>query len=215
MNATETYKEIEIQIDNIRLKGNLRLTDNSKGIILFSHGSGSSRLSSRNNYVADLLRDQGFSTLLFDLLTKQEDLIYENRFNIKLLTNRLLKTTKWIRKYRETDYLPIGYFGASTGAASALSAAAQLGNGIKAVVSRGGRPDLAMPVLNKIKTPILLLVGSLDQPVIELNKKAQAEISETCELKIIQGASHLFEEPGKLNIVAQHTIDWFNTYLNT
>ncbi len=214
MNATETYKEIEIKIEPIQLKGNLRLADNSKGIILFSHGSGSSRLSSRNNYVADLLLKQGFSSLLFDLLTRQEDLIYENRFNIELLTNRLLKTTKWIRKYRETDYLPIGYFGASTGAASALSAAAQLGNTIKAVVSRGGRPDLAMPILNKIKTPTLLLVGSLDHPVIELNKKAQAEISGTCELKIIDGASHLFEESGKLNIVAQQTIDWFNTYLN-
>ena len=214
MNITQTYKEIEIQIDSISLKGNLRLVDNSKGMILFSHGSGSSRLSTRNNYVADLLFEQGFSSLLFDLLTEREDLTYENRFNIELLTKRLLKVTKWISIYKETKHLPIGYFGSSTGAASALSAAAQLDKSIKAIVSRGGRPDLAMKILHKIKIPTLLLVGGNDHMVIELNKKAQAEIRGICELKVIEGASHLFSEPGKLEIVAKQTSNWFDKYLN-
>ena len=138
MNIIKPYKEIDIQIDSISLKGNLRFSENSKGIIVFSHGSGSSRLSSRNNYVADLLFQEGFSSLLFDLLTRQEGLIYENRFNIQLLTNRLVRVTQLLQNYREIKNLPIGYFGASTGAASALSAASQLGDKIKAVVSRGG-----------------------------------------------------------------------------
>lgn len=210
---TETYKEIEIEISDIRLKGNLRLAEEPKGIILFSHGSGSSRLSIRNNYVAGLLFEQGFSSLLFDLLTAKEDMIYENRFDIELLTERLVEVTKWMMKYEETKELPIGYFGASTGAASALSAAAEMGESIKAVVSRGGRPDLAMPVLKDIKTPTLLLVGGKDEVVIELNKKAKDEISGICELKIIKGASHLFAEEGKLEIVAEHTADWFDKYI--
>jgi len=214
MNVIKPYKEIEIQIDSINLKGNLRLAENSKGIIVFSHGSGSSRLSARNNYVADLLLQRGFSSLLFDLLTRQEDLIYENRFNIGLLTNRLIRVTELLVNYDQIKDLPIGYFGASTGAASALSAASQLGSNIKAIVSRGGRPDLAMNKLKKISIPTLLLVGGNDDVVIELNKKAQAEIKGICELKIIEGASHLFEEPGKLDIVAIETGNWFNKYLN-
>ena len=214
MNASNTYQEIEIQLDTINLKGNLRLSDTNKGIIIFSHGSGSSRMSSRNNYVADLLLEEGFSSLLFDLLTRQEDLIYENRFDIELLTQRLVQVTQRMNDYDETKHLPIGYFGASTGAASALSAAAQLGDIVKAVVSRGGRPDLAMKVLNEIKTPTLLLVGGNDGVVIELNKKAKSKLSGVCELKIIEGASHLFEESGKLEEVAKQTINWFNKYLS-
>ncbi|MEN8123747.1 MAG: alpha/beta family hydrolase [Bacteroidota bacterium] len=214
MNTSGSYKEIKIQIDSISLKGNLRITDKSKGMILFSHGSGSSRLSTRNNYVANLLFENGFSSLLFDLLTEQEDLIYENRFNIELLTKRLLKVTEWVSEYDETKHFSIGYFGSSTGAASALRAAAQLDKRVKAIVSRGGRPDLAMKILNKIKIPTLLLVGGDDHMVIDLNKKAQAEISGICELKIIEGASHLFSEPGKLEIIAKHTSDWFDKYLN-
>lgn len=214
MNASNTYQEIEIQLDSINLKGNLRLSDTNKGIIIFSHGSGSSRMSSRNNYVADLLLEEGFSSLLFDLLTRQEDLIYENRFDIELLTQRLVQVTERMNNYDETKHLPIGYFGASTGAASALSAAAQLGGMIKAIVSRGGRPDLAMKVLNEIKTPTLLLVGGNDGVVIELNKKAKSKLSGVCELKIIEGASHLFEESGKLEEVAKQTINWFNKYLS-
>jgi len=215
MNIIETYREIEINIGAINLRGNLRMADASKGIILFSHGSGSSRLSIRNNYVANLLVKQGFSSLLFDLLTTEEDKIYENRFNIALLTKRLLKVTNWVRAYEDAKQLSIGYFGSSTGAASALSAVAQLGKKIKAVVCRGGRPDLAMPILKDVKTPTLLLVGGNDTAVIELNKKAQSKISGICELKIIEGATHLFPEHGKLEMVAMHTSDWFNKYLNT
>ncbi len=209
----ETYKVIDIEIDGISLKGNLRLAEHSKGIVLFSHGSGSSRLSTRNNYVASLLFEKGFSSLLFDLLTAKEDLIYENRFNIELLTERLVKVTKWVMSQKGTNKLPIGYFGASTGAASALSAAAQLGKSIRAIVSRGGRPDLAMPILKDIKTPILLIVGGNDEVVIELNKKATAAINGICELKIIEGATHLFPEAGKLEIVAKLSVEWFDKYL--
>lgn len=209
----QSYKEIEIDIGEISLKGNLRLAENSKGIILFSHGSGSSRLSIRNNYVAGLLVEQGFSSLLFDLLTAKEDTIYENRFDIELLTERLVKVTKWAMEYEETKKMPIGYFGASTGAASALSAAAQMGKSIKAIVSRGGRPDMAMPVLKDIKIPTLLIVGGNDDVVIELNKKAKAVIGGICELDIVEGATHLFSEAGKLEIVAKHTAEWFDKYL--
>jgi alpha-beta hydrolase superfamily lysophospholipase len=209
----QTCKEVDIAIGEVLLKGNLRLADEPKGIILFSHGSGSSRLSSRNNYVASLLFEQGFSSLLFDLLTAKEDLIYENRFDIELLTERLVKVTNWALNYKETKKLPIGYFGASTGAASALSAAAQMGNIIKAIVSRGGRPDLAMSVLKDIKTPTLLIVGSEDDVVIALNKKAKAAIEGICELKIVEGATHLFPEAGKLEIVANFTAEWFDQYL--
>ncbi|ULC57899.1 alpha/beta hydrolase [Flaviramulus sp. BrNp1-15] len=214
MEATITYKEIEIPIGNIHLKGNLRLSEKSKGIILFSHGSGSSRLSSRNNHVADFLFTQGFSSLLFDLLTPQEDTIYENRFDIELLSKRLLQATLWIGKNKSTKHLPIGYFGASTGAASALTAAATLGTKIKAIVSRGGRPDLAIPVLNKIQIPTLLIVGGNDDVVIELNKKAKNKIKGICEIKIVEGASHLFEEYGALDKVALYSANWFNSYLN-
>jgi len=208
-----TYQELEIKLDNINLKGNLRLADNSKGIILFSHGSGSSRLSIRNNYVADLILKKGFSSLLFDLLTPEEDAVYENRFDIELLTERLLKVTKWVRNYGVTKQLPIGYFGASTGAASALRAAAKMSKIVKAVVSRGGRPDLALRALSMVDTPTLLIVGGDDDVVITLNKQAKSRIEGICELKIIEGASHLFSEPGKLEIVANLTIEWFDKYL--
>lgn len=209
----QTYKEIEIDIGEISLKGNLRIADHPKGIILFSHGSGSSRLSIRNNYVASLLLEQRFSSLLFDLLTAKEDIVYENRFDIELLTERLVKVTKWVMKYEETKKMPIGYFGASTGAASALSAAALMGKSIKAIVSRGGRPDLAMKILKDIKIPVLLIVGGNDEVVIELNKKAKAAIEGVCELKIVEGATHLFSEAGKLEIVAKLTAEWFDKYL--
>ena len=208
-----TYQELEIKLDNINLKGNLRLADNSKGIVLFSHGSGSSRLSIRNNYVADLILKKGFSSLLFDLLTPEEDAVYENRFDIELLTERLLKVTKWVRNYGVTKQLPIGYFGASTGAASALRAAAKMSKIVKAVVSRGGRPDLALRALSSVDTPTLLIVGGDDDVVITLNKQAKSRIEGICELKIIEGASHLFSEPGKLEIVANLTIEWFDKYL--
>jgi pimeloyl-ACP methyl ester carboxylesterase len=215
MNTTKTYKEIEIPLGSINLKGNLRLAEYSKGIILFSHGSGSSRMSTRNNYVADYLLECGFSSLLFDLLTLNEDTVYENRFDIKLLTDRLVKVSRWILKNETLKLLPMGYFGASTGAASALWAASQMGSAIKAVVSRGGRPDLAIPILDHIKTPTLLLVGGNDGIVIELNKTAHDKINAICELKIIEGATHLFPEPGKLETVSKETCNWFTKYLKT
>lgn len=208
-----SYEEIEIKLGVTKLTGNLRISDKEKGLVIFSHGSGSSRMSSRNNFVADLLLKKGFSSLLFDLLTFEEDQVYDNRFNIPLLTDRLVDVTKWIRKKNIVRDLPIGYFGASTGAASALCAASKIPKIIKAVVSRGGRPDLAMESLPYVKAPTLFLVGSLDVPVIELNRKAQLAMQCACELNIIEGATHLFSEPGKLEEVSKFSIDWFNKYL--
>lgn len=207
------YKDVNIPIENITLKGRLRIAENQNGLIVFSHGSGSSRKSSRNNYVADLLLKEGFSSLLFDLLTEAEDTIYENRFNIDLLADRLVATTQWISKQKDMQNVPIGFFGASTGAASALKATPYLGINIKAIVSRGGRPDMAAPILDKIKTPTLLIVGSNDGVVLDLNKKAYAKLSGIKEMKIIDGATHLFSEPGKLEAVAKLTCDWFKKYL--
>lgn len=210
--ASVSYKEIDIKVDSVFLKGNLRLKEDSKGIVLFSHGSGSSRMSSRNNYVADYLLKQDFSSLLFDLLTEEEDCNYSNRFDIDLLTKRLVKVTQWVLE-QDNIKLPIAYFGASTGAASALRASALLGPTVKAVVSRGGRPDMAIPYLNKVNAPTLLIVGGDDTVVIELNKQAKAVFAGVCELKIVPGASHLFEESGKLEVVSELTCDWFDKYL--
>lgn len=213
MDTAVIYKEIEIPMRDIRTKGNLRQAPNSKGIILFSHGSGSSRLSSRNNYVADILYNNGFSSLLFDLLTPQEEIYYENRFDIQLLTSRLVHATEWIWTNKDTKNLPIGYFGASTGAASALYASVKLGTQIKAIVSRGGRPDLAMSALPYVKAPTLLLVGSRDNDVLKLSEEAKKKISGICRLQIIEGATHLFHERGKLDIVAKLSCDWFDKYM--
>jgi pimeloyl-ACP methyl ester carboxylesterase len=205
--------ELVIPLKNLDLKGILRKADNPKGMIIFCHGSGSSRLSSRNNFVADLLLETGYSSLLFDLLTEEEDLTYENRFNIDLLTRRLVDVTEYMIESENLKNIPIGYFGASTGAASALFAAATLGQKIGAVVSRGGRPDMAMSVLDKIGVPTLLIVGGDDHEVIELNQKAFDQLDCIKKLEIVEGATHLFGEPGKLEEVAQLTIDWFDTYL--
>ena len=205
--------EIEIPLKDLSLKGILREADHPQGMIIFSHGSGSSRLSRRNNFVADLLLEAGFSSLLFDLLTEREDSAYENRFNIDLLTQRLISVTEFILEAEDFVKSPLGYFGASTGATSALYAAAELGKKIGAVVSRGGRPDLAMPVLNKIMIPTLLIVGGNDEVVIELNEKAFDRLECIKKLEIVEGATHLFEESGKLEQVAQLTINWFHKYL--
>ncbi|WP_299111307.1 dienelactone hydrolase family protein [uncultured Winogradskyella sp.] len=207
------YKDISIPIKNTILKGRLRIAENQKGLVIFSHGSGSSRMSSRNNFVADLLLKEGFSSLLFDLLTEAEDTIYENRFNIDLLAERLVATTKWITKQKDMQNVPIGFFGASTGAASALKATPFLGTRIKAIVSRGGRPDMAIPILDKIKSPTLLIVGGNDGVVIDLNRKAYAKLVGIKKIEIIEGATHLFSEPGKLEAVAKLTSNWFTKYL--
>lgn len=207
-------RKINIPIsDQVNLDGELAIPDGAKGLVIFSHGSGSSRFSPRNNMVAEYLRKNKFGTVLFDLLTEYEDEDYANRFDIQLLTTRLKRTTEWLMKQETTPSLPMGYFGASTGAASALKAAALLAEKIKAVVSRGGRPDLAIDELAKVTAPTLLIVGGLDFQVIEMNKRAYDELPGTKELKIVNGATHLFEEPGKLEEVADLANQWYQKYL--
>jgi len=210
--------DVSIAVDDVHLAGMLVIPQNAQGIVLFVHGSGSSRNSPRNRHVAEVLQHSGLATLLFDLLTSEEDEIdrwsAELRFNIGLLSRRLVQVTQWVRQLAGTRDLAIGYFGASTGAAAALTGAAELRDQIGAVVSRGGRPDLAREALGKVSTPTLLLVGSLDEDVLELNRQALAKLSsKEKELRVIPGATHLFEEPGTLDQVAKAAADWFNTYL--
>ncbi|ABD68149.1 dienelactone hydrolase [Rhodoferax ferrireducens T118] len=205
---------VHIPVDDVHIEGMLELPPGPLGIVLFAHGSGSSRHSPRNNYVARVLHEKGIGTLLMDLLTVAEDLDYQTRFDIALLTHRLLVATRWVRLEAATRQLPIGYFGASTGAAAALQAAAALGDNIQAVVSRGGRPDLAgNQSLEQVKSPTLLLVGGRDEDVIELNREAYARLPCTKELSIVPGATHLFEEAGTLEEVARQAAVWFNQYL--
>ena len=213
--TTTTLQRIEISIPvgGVYLPGILTIPDPAKGLIIFSHGSGSSRFSPRNNAVAEVLQTRGFATLLFDLLTAREDENYRMRFDIPLLTRRLVKVANWMSAYPETHDLAIGFFGASTGAASALMAAAEMKDQIKAVVSRGGRPDLAMDALEEVRTPTLLLIGGEDRPVIELNKAAFNRLTGIKNLKIIEGASHLFSEAGKLEEVAALATLWFQQYV--
>jgi alpha-beta hydrolase superfamily lysophospholipase len=214
MNETNAQL-VQIPVDDVHVEGLLELPPNAQGLVLFAHGSGSSRHSPRNNHVARVLHDKGIGTLLLDLLTLVEDLDYHTRFDIDLLTHRLLAVTTWVRTHTPpTRHLPIGYFGASTGAAAALQAAATLGDEIHAVVSRGGRPDLAgNHDLAKVKAPTLLLVGSRDEEVLELNREAYACLPCTKELSIISGATHLFEETGALEEVARQAAIWFGQHL--
>lgn len=205
---------VKISADGVDLEGELIVPTAAKGVVIFAHGSGSSRHSPRNKFVAEEFHKEGIGTLLFDLLTEKEDEVYETRFNINLLTDRLVTATRWLDKRTELTGLKIGYFGASTGAAAALEAAAIFGENIKAVVSRGGRPDLALDSLPKVKAPTLLIVGGEDNVVIELNEKAFQEIKSEKKLEIIPGATHLFEEPGALEKVAQLASDWFKKYLD-
>lgn len=204
---------VTIPVNKVLVEGILRIPHNPRGIVLFAHGSGSGRYSPRNIYVAGILRQARIATLLFDLLTEEEDLIYENRFNIELLTERLIAVTNWVKKNKEFKNLKFGYFGASTGAASALKAAARIGSDIRAIVSRGGRPDLSMDEIDKVKTPTLLIVGENDPKVLELNKLAYEALNTTKKLEIIPGATHLFEEKGTLEKAAKFASDWFKKYL--
>lgn len=206
-------KLIRINIDTVILEGMIDVPKGATGIVLFSHGSGSSRLSPRNTFVANILQEAGIATLLIDLLTEREDEIYETRFDINLLTERLIAITDWLRKNPETKNLSLGLFGASTGAASALKVAAKLGKNIKAVVSRGGRPDLASDALPRVKSPTLLIVGGNDFGVIELNESAYSQLSCEKKLEIVEGATHLFEEPGALEKVSKLATDWFRKRL--
>ena len=210
MKSTEIIITIN---DSIKVQGTLNIPSGARSVIIFSNGNGSSRLSVRNRHVAGLLNQKKFATLLIDHLTKREDEIYENCFDIDLLTERLVTITIQAHQLPELKKLPVGYFGASTGAASALKAAATLNDLIQAVVCRGGRPDLAKSSLLNVKAPTLLIIGSLDENVLELNKRAYSQL--TCEKKIeiVEGATHLFEETGKLDEVADLAIKWFNKHL--
>lgn len=205
---------VYIASDAIVMEGALALPPAARGVVLFAHGSGSSRLSPRNNHVAQVLRNAGIGTLLLDLLTPDEDLLYRNRFDIALLTGRLRSAGAWLRSEPAGRSLPLGLFGASTGAAAALQLAADPAAGVRAVVARGGRPDLAgAAALGAVRAPTLLIVGGRDEAVIELNRAAYAQLTCPRELVIVPGATHLFEEPGTLEAVAQLACRWFAAYL--
>jgi len=208
-----TEQQVSIPLDSEVHKGSLAVPAGARGVVVFAHGSGSSRLSSRNRFVAGCLADAGLATLLFDLLTESEDRDYAMRFDIELLTHRLVGATAWLQQQAVAKGLALGYFGASTGAAAALKAAAALGQSVRAVVSRGGRPDLAMPELPEVRAPVLLIVGGNDDVVIELNEAAYARLTSRKELRIVPGATHLFEEPGTLDEVARLAAAWFARHL--
>jgi putative phosphoribosyl transferase len=211
--TTHQKQTVHIPIDSTSIEGDLTLPDHASGIVVFAHGSGSSRFSPRNNAVARILVQAGFGTLLMDLLTGLEDSVYETRFDIDLLTNRLHLTTRWLGNQEKTKHLAIGYFGASTGAAAALKAAATSRSEIKAVVSRGGRPDLAAPALPHVQIPTLLIVGGNDPIILQLNHEAFARLQGAKQLIVIPSATHLFEEPGTLDEVARLATEWFKRYL--
>lgn len=214
MNTQHKDYVVHIPVGLVRLEGILCVPPNIRGMVIFAHGSGSSRLSARNSFVAKEFHKRDIGTLLFDLLSEEEDLNYENRFDIHLLTQRLIASTEWLLKRPELKGIPIGYFGASTGAAAAINAAAELGKDINAVVSRGGRPDLAELALQDVNSPTLLIVGADDADAMGLNEDALEKInSRIKELSVIPGATHLFEEPGTLERVAELASLWFEKYL--
>jgi dienelactone hydrolase len=210
-------EEVRIPAGSVSLDGELCVPADAPGLVLFAHGSGSSRHSPRNQFVAGVIREAGIGTLLFDLLTPQEeqvdDVTRELRFDIGLLARRLATAAQWAAQQPATRELRMGFFGASTGGGAALVAAAQLGNRVDAVVSRGGRPDLAGEALEKVKCPTLLIVGGLDHGVIQLNERAYAQLHCQKELKIIPRATHLFAEPGRLEQVARLSAGWFQHHL--
>jgi putative phosphoribosyl transferase len=213
------HDELSVAIDvgGTRLEGDLVIPADARGLVLFAHGSGSSRFSPRNRFVAEQLQQSGLATLLIDLLTRREESLDQYtahlRFDIRFLAERLVQATEWATTEPRTSELSLGYFGASTGAAAALVAAAHRPDAVSAVVSRGGRPDLAEDDLASVRAPTLLIVGSRDEPVIEMNEEAFRRLGWTKELRIVQGASHLFEEPGTLEQVATLAADWFARHL--
>jgi len=215
---TQNHHETEqLQLGKVTLRGQIDVPEGATGIVLFAHGSGSSRLSPRNQLVARILRSAGLATLLFDLLSEEEEQIDMRtrhlRFDIKLLAERILEAAAWLETNPHTQNLKAGLFGSSTGGAAALEAAARKAERIHAVVSRGGRPDLAGPSLLKVKCPTLLIVGERDEAVLTLNRDAFGRLTCTKELVTIPGATHLFEEPGALEKVAVCAADWFKTHL--
>lgn len=205
--------EVRIPAGTIYLEGTLDLPAGCSSVVVFAHGSGSSRFSPRNRFVAKELSGRGIGTLLLDLLTAEEDVLYRTRFNIELLSTRLAYVTDWLNTRPELKTASVGFFGASTGAAAALKTAAATGEKIRAVVSRGGRPDLAEGYLHLVRCPTLLIVGGRDQDVLRLNEAALAELTCEKQLAVVPGATHLFEEPGKLEEVARLASDWFERYL--
>ncbi|MET0621303.1 MAG: dienelactone hydrolase family protein, partial [Thermoanaerobaculia bacterium] len=208
--------EVHLPLSSAHLTGNLEIPDPAQGIVVFAHGSGSSRMSPRNGSVARRLRDAGLATLLTDLLTPEEEALDLERghlrFDIALLAGRLLAVTDWLTRQGSVRSLPLGYFGASTGAGAALLAAAERGDAVRAVVSRGGRPDLAGPALHRVTAPTLLIVGGADPEVLELNRAALAHLRCDKQLRIVPGASHLFPEPGALEEVARLAAAWFRRH---
>lgn len=206
-------REVTVDAGEVSLPGDLNLPARTSGLVIFAHGSGSSRKSPRNRQVASLLNEAGFATLLFDLLTPTEENDRRNVFDIQLLGRRLGAAVRWVRQQDQLAGLHIGLFGASTGAAAALVAAAELGREVRAVVSRGGRPDLAMERLSQVTAPTLLIVGGRDEPVIGMNEEAAEELRVEHELVIVPGATHLFEEPGTLDEVAKQAANWFSRHL--
>jgi putative phosphoribosyl transferase len=218
-NSAQTIDErlVHVPAGSVTLEGNLTLPEDSQAIVLFAHGSGSSRHSPRNRYVARLLNEAKLATLLIDLLTLHEEVMDARsahlRFDIDLLAERLVDTTDWLAQFPDTKHLRIGYFGASTGAAAALAAAALRPDLVGAIVSRGGRPDLAGAALMRVQAPTLLIVGENDGQVIRLNREALAQLRSEKQLVLVPGATHLFEEPGALDVVAQLARDWFERHL--
>ncbi|WP_239162303.1 dienelactone hydrolase family protein [Acrocarpospora phusangensis] len=202
-------EEVEVNAGRVRLGGQFAVPAHATGVVVFVHGSGSSRQSPRNRYVASALNRAGLATLLFDLLTREEEVNRRNVFDIELLAARLMRVTDWLVEQPRATGLPMGYFGASTGAAAALWATAELGDQVNAVVSRGGRPDLAAPKLPAVRAATLLIVGGDDKVVIDLNRAAQVRMRCENRLQIVPGAGHLFEEPGALETVAELARDWF------
>jgi pimeloyl-ACP methyl ester carboxylesterase len=206
-------EQLAIPCNGSMLAGTLTLPSLAQGLVVFAHGSGSSHRSVRNRFVARQLVDAGFATGLFDLLTEVEEHDRANVFDIEMLTGRLLVITDWLQEQPVLNGLPLGYFGASTGAAAALAAAARRGDRVAAVVSRGGRPDLAMPVLRSVTAPTLLIVGGADELVLDLNRQALAELHCPADLTVVPGATHLFAEPGALEAVAEMAGQWFGKHL--
>jgi pimeloyl-ACP methyl ester carboxylesterase len=206
-------EEVRMPAGEVELEGTLDLPAGCRRVVLFAHGSGSSRFSPRNRFVANELSGRAMGTLLLDLLTAEEDRVYRTRFDINLLATRLAYVTQWLNTRPELKTVSVGLFGASTGAAAALETAAQAGERVRAVVSRGGRPDLAKGYLHLVRCPTLLIVGGYDQEVLELNEAAFRKLTCEKQLAVVPGATHLFEEPGKLEEVARLAGNWFERYL--
>jgi pimeloyl-ACP methyl ester carboxylesterase len=214
MKSSQYIEDTRIPVGGSEVVGSFVIPKDARNVVIFSHGSGSNFQSPRNKYIANRLHKEGFATLLFDLLTENEGFDIETRFNIPLLTDRLERVTEWVREHPSAKGLGISYYGAGTGAAVALCAAAKMGNAVQAIVSGSGRPDLAMQQLLEVKAPTLLIVGSLDESVVQLNRCSFRHLAGVRKLAIVEGASHFFNEPNKLEELGHLTVSWFGKHLN-